>query len=401
MEMSVQGFVASACGGSENADARLRWSVITSFDRRLTPGRRYASFGDVLTPGENFKSSHVAFVNSWFFVVDTAGSDVSCTSSESCPTGASCLTADEMGLSAYYYSPSRFCVYPTEVSVLSDPTFTHFREDFQTDNARVMSDNALGRSIGFILDNSSTWDGSTNSGVVDASSATDPWEYRKVGLNDFMDGLAMTEESSPRYEFSAHFANGSGENGVYEASSTWMRSIAQWNAKVMSQYPTPSGGSPIWETANAAVEKMTGEANASYTHALVALTDGAPNAGTEDVLTQFRTRLMATGRIALHWLELTLDDVHAPYAEIVKLGCGTHYIFDNPVFFSKIMRHIAINSESHWDVDVSFSASLPENQTYRLATTIVVTLGNSAVSYEAQRMNDEAETLDYRLIYSR
>jgi hypothetical protein len=63
------------------------------------------------------------------------------------------------------------------------------------------------------------------------------------------------------------------------------------------------------------------------------------------------------------------------------------------------MRTLAINSESYWDVPLKFSVKLPKDRTYRLAATMVATVGNSAVTFEAHRMNEQNETMDYRMIF--
>ena len=110
--------------------------------------------------------------------------------------------------------------------------------------------------------------------------------------------------------------------------------------------------------------------------------------------------MKANSSMPLHWLELTGENIkpHRPYAQMVAMGCGTHYIFSNPMQFSKIMRNIALNSESYWSVPLDFSTDLPEGYTYRLATTLVATIGDSAVTFEAQRINEQNETMDYRML---
>lgn len=403
IEAIPQGLISKNCGASnlDVTDAIFRFSILTSWDARMTPGQRYAALSDILDPGRNFNASDITFYDGWFFVVDDTGNDMSCTSAENCPTGAQCLNQTEMGLSQYYYPPNRFCVYSTQIHTVSDPRFTHFRTNHMPENINVFSKNSVGRTFAFVIDNSSSLDGSTENGIPNASLATDPWQYRKVGLNQFMDGLALTNENSPRYEFSAHFANGTGTSGVYDASVPWMRTEAVWDAKVMTQYPTPSGNSPIWEAALASISKLLDNTTPSYSKMMIALTDGAPNLGTDSERESFVRQLQTTSGMPLHWLELTSGEMHRPYADAVKLGCGTHYIFENPLLFSKFMRNIAINSESHWDIDLDFTAALPENYTYRLATTFVAKVGDSAVTFEAQRMNEETQTVDYRLIFSK
>ncbi|MBQ9816394.1 MAG: VWA domain-containing protein [Proteobacteria bacterium] len=404
IEAIPQGLISKQCGAldPDSTDAIFRFSILTSFDARLTPGKRYAALTSVLRPGKNFNAEDVVFSDGWFFVVGPDGQDMTCTAAEDCPTGASCLTADEMGLSQYYYAPERFCAYSTMISVVSTPRFTHFhRNKSMSSSASVINQNYDGRTIAFVLDNSSTLDGSNENGTPNRETASDPWEYRKVGLNQFMDGLAITDESTPRLELSAHFANGTGTTGIYDASSTWMRTTSAWEATVMSQYPTPSGNSPIWEASTASLLKIINSANPSYSKIMIAMTDGEPNGYTDDAYESFRKALTTMPQMPLHWLELTTGKTERRYADIVSMGCGTHYIFDNPVFFSKILRNIAINTESWWDVDLHFSAVLPTDYTYRLATTMVAKVGSSAVSFEAQRMTEQNETIDYRLVLSR
>ena len=402
IEAIPQGLIASHCGATsaDTTDAIFRFSILTSWDSHLMSGHRYAALNDVLDPGRNFNASDITFYDGWFFVVDDTGNDLSCTSVEECPTGAQCSSATEMGLSQYYYPPNRFCVYPTQIKTASVPRFTHFRTKTMANNPNVFNENSVGRTFAFVIDNSSSLDGSTETGIPNASVATDPWQYRKVGLNQFMDGLALTDENSPRFEFSAHFANGTGATGVYDASEAWMRTEAQWNSNVMSKYPTPSGNSPIWETATASITKLLDSPSSSYSKAMIAMTDGIPNADTDSEREAFFRQLVTTSGMPLHWLELTAGKTHRPYADAVRMGCGTHYLFANPMQFSTIMRNIAINTESHWDVDLDFTATLPDNMTYRLATTFVAKVGESAVTFEAQRMNEDTQTVDYRLIYS-
>ncbi len=403
IEAAAQGLVAPACGAlnAEKTDAIFRFSVLTSFDDRMTPGRRYAALGDLLDPGKNFTAKDVVFSDGWFFVVDTAGSDVECSDESGCMQGASCLSVSEMGLDQYYYAPGKFCVYPTKIQTVSDPRFTHFKKDPLPENSLTGMQNADGRTIAFVIDNSASLDGSLETGVPDAASATDPWQYRKVGINQFMDGLEMTGESAPRFEFSAHFANGMGSAGVYDASAAWMRTAAVWNDAVMEKYPSPSGYSPIWEAAGASLSKILDSASSGYARMMIAMTDGDPNDNTDEAWEAFRRQLAMAGNMAIHWLEFTAGRPHARYAQVVKAGCGTHYLFDNPVAFSKVMRNIGINSESWWDVDLHFDAQLPEGYTYRLATMMTVSVGASAVTYEAQRMNEQNESIDYRLVFTK
>lgn len=405
IEAVPQGLVSPACmADMPDADAVFRWSVLTSFDARLTPGKRYGSLNTALMPGSNLRAEDITFSDGWFFVVDTAGRDMTCNDVSECPEGAACLTAATMGLSQYYYPPESFCVYQTRIETLHVPRFTHFSGNPQPGNPNVRSEGMDGRSVAFVLDNSASLDGSTDTGIPDPQKATDPYEYRKVGLNQFMDGISLTDEKSPRMEYSAHFANGRDASGVHDASEAWIRTDAVWQSKVMSQYPTPSGYSPIWEASEAALLKLRDTANVAYTHAMVALTDGKPNDNSDDAHESFRRLMTAMGsQISLHWFDFEQTDnpPHARYAEAVRLGCGTYYLFDNPVFFSKMLRNVAINTESHWDAGIKFSARLPEGHIYRLATTFIMKVGNSAVSFEAQRLSEQNETIDYRLVWAR
>lgn len=400
IEASVQGLVSPVCGNAETSDAVLRFSVLTSLDARMTPGRRYAALGDVLEPGKNFNADDIVFSDGWFFVISEDGTDMTCQSVSDCPENAACMSAAEMGIDQYYYAPSRFCVYATTITPEANPGFTHFKPQSSADN-QIQSLNADGRSFAFIIDNSATLDGSAETGIPDISAATDPYQYRKVGLNQFMESLALTEETQPRYEFSAHFANGYGETGVYDASPAWMRSEAVWESEVMNKYPSPSGGSPIWETAAAAMQKLQDSANTAYSRTAIAMTDGIPNEGTDDAFQVFSRLVQANASMPLHWLELVMSNetTDIRYAQAVSASCGTHYIFNNPVQFSKIMRTLAVNSESYWDVPLKFSVKLPKDRTYRLAATMVATVGNSAVTFEAHRMNEQNETMDYRMIF--
>ena len=408
IELVPQGMVSKNCmvlDAETEADEVFRFSVITSFNAHLTPGERYSALGQPLIPGENFYAKDVTFSNSWFFVTDTASEDKTCTSAEDCPTGASCLSAEEMGLSQYYYANTgKFCVYAAEIEVTSTPAFTHYKTQVLSDNDSVFSDNAQGRTIAFMLDNSASLDGSQLTGIPDPETATDPWQYRKVGLNQFMDGLAMTEDTKPKYEFSAHFANGTGSQGVYDISPAWMHTEEVWNATVMNKYPTPSGYSPIWETAIDAIQKIQDKSTASYTHAMIAITDGMPNEGTDESFVEFSRLMKVSQNTALSWLdyEPASQPPYTRYAEMTALGCGSYYLFDNAAQIPQIMRQIALNSESHWDVAIKYSIELPEETTYRLATDIVVKVGNSAVTYSAQRTNNaQNETMDNRLVISK
>ena len=403
IELSPVGLVPSSCLQQAESDAVFRFSVLTSFDEMMTPGRRYAALGDLLVPGYNFVASDIMVADGWFFVVDTAGRDVVCNDAGDCPTGASCLTPDEMGLGQYYYAPNKYCAFQTSVDVASDPVFYHYRDKMTGDDAHVTSSLADGRSFAFVIDNSATLDGSESTGVPDSAKATDPFQYRKVGLNQFMDGLTVGRDASGKLEFSATMANGSGTIGVYDMSKSWMRSIAVWNATVMQKYPTPSGGSPVWEAAAAALDKLMDSANTSYSHTILALTDGEPNNGSEETFRNFSRQLTASDVSAVYWLDFGAEDApgHKPYADIVSQSCGAYYLFSNAAQFPVIMRNIALNTASHWNIGLKFSANLPAGQMYRLATTIVVRVGKTAVSFEAQRKIEQQSAMDYRLVISK
>lgn len=407
-ELVPQGLVSDKCMHLEEeteADAVFRFSIMTSFNAHLTPGERYSALGQPLMPGQNFQPENVTFSNSWFFVANTASEDKTCNNEAECPVGASCLSAAEMGLDQYYYARAgKFCVYPTEIEIVAVPQFTHYQTQVLPGNDHVFTDNAQGRTIAFMMDNSASLDGSDLTGIPDSQTATDPWQYRKVGLNQFMDGLAMTSDTKPKYEFSAHFANGTGVQGVYDISPAWMRTEAVWNASVMDKYPSPSGHSPIWETAIAAIQKIQDKSTASYTHTMIAFTDGVPNEGTDESFTEFSRLMKVSQNTSLSWLDLETNaqQPDTRYAKMTDLGCGSYYLFDNPAQIPSIMRQLALNTESHWDVAIKYSADLPSGTLYRLATDIMVKVGNSAVAYSAHRTNDtQNETMDNRLVLSK
>ena len=403
IELNPAGLVQAGCLPNAEADAILRFSVLTSFDEMMIPGKRYAALGDLLAPGLNFGADDIMIGDGWFFVVDTAGNDLGCESAADCPTGASCLTPEEMGLGQYYYAPNKYCAFQTTVSAAYDPVFYHYHDKMTGDDAHVTSSLADGRSFAFVLDNSATLDGSADNGVPDSAKATDPYQYRKVGLNQFMDGLSMGSDAAGKLEFSAILANGSGTNGVYDMSKSWMRSIAVWHSTVMQKYPTPSGGSPVWEAAAASLDKLMESANAGYSHTIIALTDGEPNRGTDEVYKNFSRQLTASDVSAVYWLDFETENAHPhkPYADVASQSCGAYYLFSNAAQFPVIMRNIALNTASHWDVGLKFSANLPAGQMYRLAANIVVRVGKTAVSYEAQRKIEQQSAMDYRLVISK
>ena len=63
IEAVPQGLVSPECADMPDADAVFRWSVLTSFDARLTPGKRYASLNAVLEPGKNLSAEDITFTN--------------------------------------------------------------------------------------------------------------------------------------------------------------------------------------------------------------------------------------------------------------------------------------------------------------------------------------------------
>ena len=407
IELVPQGLISASClknSADEQHDAVFRFSILTSFDHLMMPGERYSAIGEPLNPGKNFKASDAVFSDGWIFIVDTAATDMTCTGDGDCPSGSSCLSAQDMGLSQYYYDRTlKFCVFPTTIHTVTEPKFTHFNT-VQVESENVVSQKMQGRTVAFMIDNSASLDGSQKTGIPDQDQATDPWQYRKVGLNQYMDGLAVTTESAPKFEFSAHFANGSDKNGVFDISPHWMRTPAVWNATVMEKYPTPGGASPVWETACAAMQKIQDSANAGYTHTMIGLTDGAPNEGTDEAYTEFQRLVQVSPDTDLHWIDFEpkTQPPHRRYAEMTGLTCGSYYLLNTDSQIPWAMRNLAINSESHWDIGISFSAMLPKNYSYRLATDIVVKLGKSAVAFNAQRMtNEQNEAMDYRLVFTK
>ena len=398
VELVPGSLLPGACLESGASDAVFAFSVLTSSNARMTPGDRYAALGDPLEPGRNFVANDVQFSDGWFFVVDTVGRDTVCETADDCIEGASCKSADEMGISQYYYAPGKYCVFGVQITAAADPSFYHYRENY---GGQTSSSNADGLSFAFVIDNSATLDGSFASGVPDASKATDPFQYRIVGLNQFMDGLQTGDV--PKVEFSAHFANGIGENGVFDISKSWMRTFAVWESAVMQKYPSPSGASPIWETASAALAKVMDSANTAYMHTMVALTDGAPNDNTDEIYRSFSRQLSASDVHAVHWLDFGTADAepNREYAEIAAQSCGTYALFSNASQFSDIMRQIAINVPSHWVAGLKFSTALPAGHIYRLATNVVIRIGHSAVTFEAQRKSDPREAVDDRLVLAR
>ena len=150
----------------------------------------------------------------------------------------------------------------------------------------------------------------------------------------------------------------------------------------------------------AALQKIQDSANTTYSRTVIAITDGTPN-NADDAYSTFSRLVQANANIPLHWLELVTKNqtIDMRYAQAVNESCGTHYIFENPVQFSNIMHRIAINTESYWDLPLTFSAKLPKDNLYRLAVNMVATIGNSAVTFEAQRINEQNEPIDHRMVF--
>lgn len=399
----VPGAMMDAHCGSEGDDAVWTFSVLTSFDRRLTPGRRYAALHDTLRPSENFTANDISFGNAWLFEVGSDGRDRSCSSASDCSSGALCVTPSQMGLQSYYYAPAAVCAFEVSLKPNGDPRFVHYRTNVLPDHPLVQSARADGRSISFILDNSATLDGSALTGIPDDSSATDPYQYRKVALNQFMDALRVTDESTPKYEFAAWFANGTGDTGVYDISENWLRTFAAWERVVMTNYPTPSGESPLWETGNAAVAKVMNSANTAYRKTIVSLSDGPANGASQEAQDTFMKQMTmaAKANVDLHWIDFSpTGEWSLAFADAVKLSCGGYYRIDTASQMPEIMRQIAVNTESEWRVGLKFPESLPSDM-YRLAATIVVKIGDSAVAYEAQRVQTSGEAVDRRIVVFR
>lgn len=413
IEIAPVGFVAKRCTNrSEDANASLRLTVMTSFDAPLVPNKRYGSLGDPLVPGGNFGAANFAFGDGWFFIANADGSDKTCETADDCVVNgariadAVCVTPSEMGLSSYYYAPTRVCAIATQIETVSAPRFTHYAENLLPGNENVSTQNANGRSFAFMLDNSATLDGSQETGVPTQTLATDPYQYRKVGLNAFMDGIAFNGNQSDRVEYAAVFANGTAATGVYDMTPEWLRTEALWNAKVMHFYPSPSGGSPLWTASTTTLEKVTQKATSTYRKSMIALSDGT--ADDDAAKSAWMTQMTAAGisGVDLYWIDVRPKgdmDESLGYAQSVALGCGNYFIFESPSQISAVMKSIALNTQSHWDIDVKFSHKPPVGTLSRLATNLVVTLGTSAVAYEAQRQVGQSdlttETTDNRFVF--
>ena len=401
VELAAQGFVSPACESFSGADVVFRFNLMTSLDARLEPGHRLAGMEAPILPGKTFSGTNIVFGESWLFEVGADGKDVACTTSESCGLGASCLSISQMGLGEYYYAPGSYCVISVSPVVVGEPTFTHYREA-PVEAEGVYSQNMQGRTIGFMYDNSATLDGSQVDGAANDAVATDPWQYRRVGLIQFFDALTR-EGTAGSFELSAHFANGTGESGVYAASEKWFKSLAQWRAGVMDKFPTPSGASPIWEAVVSSLSMMIDTANAAYSRTMVVFTDGAPNEGSAEARIEFSKKLESSTNLSLSWLDYTPEGVGPTYeyAQSVSKQCGTYYHFHAASQIPSIMRRLALSTESWWSAGVSLGTTLESGRIYRLATRVVVSAGDGAASFAAQRRLDHQVVLDDRFLVVR
>lgn len=398
IDLEPLGFVGTSCASFEGVDTVLRFNVMTSLDARLEPGMQLAGMEGTVLPGVSFGAQNIQFSDSWLFEVDADGSDVTCETATTCQTGASCLTPDEMGLSNYYYAPKRYCVFPVVAEVVGAPTYTHYREVPVVADG-VTSLNRSGRTVGFVMDNSATLDGSAVDGSANDDVATDPWQYRRVGLTKFFETLTLGQEAGP-FEFSAHFANGVGIDGVYDASSAWLRTVAQWDSAVMDKFPTPSGASPIWEAAQAGIMKIIDKANTAYARSLVVFTDGAPNEGAEAAHMAFMKGVQSATGLGLSWLDYAVEGqgpVRA-YADAVALQCGSYYYFNTASQIPQIMHRVSLATAGWWDIGLTLGVKPASGKLYRLATTVVVSLGDGAASFEAQRKQKNEVIMDDRLV---
>ncbi len=398
IEIAPQGLVSNACDAFEGADAVLRFNVLTSLDKRLVPGHHLANMEDAILPGKTFSASNIQFSDAWLFEVGSDGNDISCTHADECTKGASCLTIDQLGLNDYYYAPGAYCVVPAHIQVVSEPRFVHYSAaPVEADG--VISQNMNGRTISFMFDNSATLDGSDYDGAANDDKASDPWQYRRVGLSTFFEALNYNGGSGS-FEFSMHFANGVGSNGVYAMTTHWLKSIAQWKANVMDKFPTPSGASPIWEAVLASADMLINMANTAYSRSLIVFTDGAPNESSAESKSEFVKRISASTTLALSWLDYTTEGTGPTYsyAESVALQCGSYYHFHSASQIPVIMRRLSLATESWWDIGISLGADLESGHLYRLATLFVVTAGDGAASFAAQRKLENQVVLDERFI---
>ena len=398
IDLEPLGFVGTACAPFEGVDAVLRFNVMTSLDARFEPGMLLGGMARAVLPGVSFGADNIQFSEAWLFEIDDTGQDVTCMSDDDCQTGAVCRTPDQMGLGSYYYVPGRYCVFPAAISVKSYPHYTHYQHAPVAAEG-VFSLNRNGRTVAFVLDNSSSLDGSFSDGMVNDALATDPWQYRRVGLTRFFESLSKGGGAGP-YEFSAHFANGAGEAGVYDASESWLRTEAQWNRVVMEKFPTPSGGSPIWETASAAIAKVIDRANTAYARTMVVFTDGKPNEGSQAAHDEFVKQVKSSSGLGLSWLDYAAKGqgpVRA-YAEAVALQCGSYYYFNEASQIPQIMHRVSLATAGWWDVGLALGVQPQTGKLYRLATTMVVSVGDGAASFEAQRKLENETVMDDRLV---
>lgn len=400
IEIVPEGFRAAHCGQDKKATVNLRFSVLTSSDARLEPGKTLSSLDKALIPGQNFTAKNVLFTDAWLFAIDETGADKACTTKEDCQEGESCLSITSMALGEYYYAPGSYCVIATKIEHLSAPSFEHYGRLLLDNNTLVSSQNASGRSFAFALDNSASLDGSDQNGSPNATRATDPLQYRKVGLMGFIDALTQGSEDSGRLEFAAYFANGQGKTGVYTPSQQWIKSIPLWQTKVIQAYPSPSGQSPIWETALASLEAINRDSNDSYAPNLIAFTDGPANPNSQSAKEAFEIALSSAGKINLNWLdyEKAGQPPNADYAQMAHKHCATYHFIDNASQIPSLMRQIAINAHSHWTSALKFTLPAANGRIYRLATTMVLSLGDNAVSYAAHRVLEHNEVSDRRFV---
>ena len=398
IDLEPLGFVGKACAPFEGADAVLRFNLMTSLDARFAPGMMLAGMESPVLPGVSFKAENVQFSDGWLFEIDEAGKDVTCDSVEDCQAGASCVTPAQMGLGDYYYAPSKYCVFPVALSVVDFPRYTHYRE-VPVQAEGVTSLNRNGRTVSIVMDNSATLDGSGQDGMPNDAIATDPWQYRRVGLAKFFEVLGWENASGP-YEFSAHFANGVGTDGVYEASSPWLRTVAQWNNAVMEKYPTPSGASPVWEAAAAAMQKMIDKANTAYTRTMLVFTDGAPNASSQEAHEEFIKLVRSANGLGLSWLDYAVagEGPVRAYADAVALQCGSYFYFNTASQIPQLMQRVALATAGWWDVGVTLGVRPEAGKIYRLATTMVVSIGDGAAEFVAQRKQENEVIVDDRLV---
>ncbi len=397
MSLKPLGLVSASCGQSPHVDAVLRFNVLTSLDRRLEPGMRLVGMDEPLMVSSSMSASKLLFSEAWAFEADAQGHDRTCETADECGQGASCLSPSQMGLADAYYAPQNYCVVPLKISLSGAPVYSHFGES-SAEYFGAISQHANGRAIGFVMDNSATLDGSHLDGSENDEVATDPYQYRRLGLTAFMDTLSSGVGGS--YALSTWFANGVGEAGVYDATPTWLRTTGQFKSEVVSKFPTPSGGSPIWETSLAAITRLVDEANTSYTRTLVVFTDGEPNQNSGEAFSEFSKKLVAAPTMALSWIDLTPNDVASTkaYADAVSKQCGAYFNFESASQIPDVMRRIALATESWWDVGVSFDAKLVPGTMYRIATRLVFSVGNGAASFNAQRRVDNSVVIDDRFV---